>query len=126
MRPDFPGAPSLKPLVWAGRSKDDLRVLPPGVVDVFGYALYLAQCGRRHQNSRILKGFGDAGVLEVVANDRGNTYRMVYTVRYPKAIFVLHVFPKKSKSGRSTPRSDRDLIASRLKVAARLAEEMKT
>lgn len=115
---------ALKPLYWLGSSKRDLLALPEGVVDVFGYALYLAQIGKRHEQAKPLKGFGSAGVLEVVDDRQGNTYRAVYTVRFTARVFVLHVFQKKSKSGRSTPKADIDLISHRLRIAEQIAEEL--
>jgi phage-related protein len=111
-------------LEWIGSSKKDLLALPGEVVDVFGYALHLAQTGARHSQAKPLHGFGSAGVLEVVEDWRGDTYRAVYTVRYAARIFVLHVFQKKSKSGVATPKPDMDLIRSRLKVAAQRAKEL--
>lgn len=98
--------------------------LPAKVVDVFGYALYLAQIGERHDQAKPLRGFGSAGVLEVVEDWRGNAYRAVYTVRYAARVFVLHVFQKKSKSGIETPKPDVDLIKERLKAAAARAKEL--
>ena len=111
-------------LEWIGSSKKDLLALPGEVVDVFGYALHLAQTGARHSQAKPLQGFGSAGVLEVVEDWRGETYRAVYTVRYAVRVFVLHVFQKKSKSGVATPKPDMDLIRSRLKVAAQRAKEL--
>lgn len=90
---------------------------PDDVGDVFGFALYLAQCGDKHQKARSLQGFGGAGVLEVVEDDDGNTYRAVYTVQYADAVYALHVFKKKSKQGSQLPKEDRELIATRLKQA---------
>lgn len=113
-----------RPLEWIGSSKKDLMALPPEVVDVFGYALYLAQTGGRHDQAKPLRGFGSAAVLEVVEDWRGNTYRAVYTVRYAARVFVLHVFQKKSKSGIATPKPDMDLIKDRLKAAAARAKEL--
>jgi phage-related protein len=94
------------------------------VVQVFGYALHLAQIGERHPQAKPLQGFGSAGVLEIVEDWRGNTYRAVYTVRYAARVFVLHVFQKKSRSGIATPKPDLDLIRNRLKVAAKRAKEL--
>lgn len=94
-------------------------------MQVFGYALYLAQIGQQHEQARPLRGFGSAGVLEIVDDWRGDTYRVVYTVRHIVRVFVLHVFQKKSKSGVATPKADLDLIKRRLKVADRRAEELK-
>lgn len=113
-----------RPLEWVGSSKKDLMALPAKVVDVFGYALYLAQIGERHDQAKPLRGFGSAGVLEVVEDWRGNAYRAVYTVRYAARVFVLHVFQKKSKSGIETPKPDVDLIKERLKAAAARAKEL--
>ena len=115
----------LKPLEWIGSSKKDLRALPADVVDVFGYALYLAQAGGKHTQARPLRGFGSAGVLEVVEDWRSNTYRAVYTVQFEQRVFVLHVFQKKSKSGSATPKPDMDLIRQRLTVAAERAKELR-
>ncbi|TAK81511.1 MAG: addiction module toxin RelE [Betaproteobacteria bacterium] len=97
--------------------------LPAQVVDVFGYALYLAQIGERHEQAKPLRGFGSADVLEVVEDWRGGTYRAVYTVRYAARVFVLHVFQKKSKKGIATPKPDMDLIKERLKATAARAKE---
>jgi len=113
----------LKPLHWIASSLDDLRELPDDVQDTFGYALQRAQEGARHGNAKSLKGFGGAGVLEIVDNHEGNAYRAVYTVKFALAIYVLHVFQKKSKKGIGTPASDLDLIRKRLKVAADDYEE---
>ena len=119
------GAPAKpKRLEWIGSSKKDLEALPAEVVHVFGYALYLAQIGQKHEQAKPLRGFGSAGVLEVVEDWRGNAYRAVYTVRYTVRVFVLHVFQKKSKSGIATPKPDLELIRNRLKVAAKRAKEL--
>ena len=116
--------PSLKPLYWLGRSKRDLLSLPGPVEDLFGYALYLAQDGRKHEQAKPLKGFGSAGVLEVVEDWDRSTYRAVYTVRFEGVVFVLHIFQKKSKRGAATPKADIDLIRERLKVAEQFAKEL--
>jgi phage-related protein len=118
--------PELKPLHWVGSSKKDLLALPEEVVDVFGYALYLAQVGKKHEQAKPLKGFGSASVLEVVEDWQGDTYRAVYTVRLASRIFVLHVFQKKSKRSRTTPKADMDLIRQRLKSAEYIAKELES
>ena len=82
-----------------------------------GFALYLAQIGDKHPQAKPLKGFGGAGVLEVVEDHDGETYRATYTVRFAHAIYVLHVFHKKSKRGTATPKADIDLIKKRLRDA---------
>ncbi len=113
-----------RPLYWVGSSKKNLLALPEEVVDVFGYALYLAQVGRKHDQAKPLKGFGSAGVLEVAEDWLGNTYRAVYTVRFTCGVFVLHVFQKKAKRGMATPKADLDLIRERLKAAEQAAREI--
>lgn len=114
--------PKLKPLFWIGGSKADLKALPEPVTRAFGFALYLAQLGGKHAQAKPLRGFGSAGVLELVEDWQGNTYRAVYTVRFKEAVFVLHVFQKKAKQGAETPKPDLDLIRNRMKTARRLAE----
>jgi phage-related protein len=108
--------PKLKPVVWIGRSKDDISELPTEVKLVFGQALYLAQIGRKHPDAKPLTGI-ESGVLEVVEDFNKNTYRAVYKVQLGEVVYVLHVFQKKSKSGKSTPKPDIYLIKSRLKLA---------
>ena len=114
-----------KPLAWLGSSKKDLMALPAGVRKFFGHALDFAQRGEQHDAAKVLKGFAGAGVLEIVDDDRGNTYRAAYTVKFKEAVFVLHVFQKKSKSGIATPKPDMDIIRERLKVAEKLSQEMR-
>ncbi|EXI87924.1 MAG: Phage-related protein [Candidatus Accumulibacter regalis] len=114
-----------KALEWIASSYKDLMALPPDVRRRFGYALSLAQMGDQDDAAKVLKGFGGAGVLEVVEDDAGGTYRGVYTVKYAEAVFVLHCFQKKSKRGIATPKSDMDIIRARLKVADALAQELR-
>ena len=114
----------LKPLAWVGSAKRDLLALPEEVIDTFGYALYVAQTGKKHEKAKALHGFGSAGILEIVEDWRGNAYRAVYTVRFSAAVFVLHVFQKKAKRGIATPRQDMELIRERLKVAEQMAKEL--
>jgi phage-related protein len=116
----------VKPLCWVGSSKRDLLALPGEVVNEFGYALYLAQVGKKHGCAKPLTGFGSAGVLEVAEDWEGNTYRAVYTVRFASRVFVLHVFTKKSKRGGATPRADMGLIRERLRAAEHLAKELES
>lgn len=107
----------MKPLFWVTSAKKDLLEMPEQVVDVIGYALYLAQNGLKHPHAKPLKGFGSAGVLEVIEDDIGNTYRAVYTIRFNNGIYVLHCFQKKSRKGVETPKHDMDLIEARMKLA---------
>jgi len=106
-----------KPVKWVGSSKRDLVSMPEDVKDVFGHAIDLAQAGGKHRDAKVLSGFGSAGVIEVVEDHHGDTYRAVYTVKFAGWVYVLHCFQKKSKSGIATPQPDLDLIALRLKAA---------
>jgi phage-related protein len=117
--------PYEKPLEWIASSHKDLLALPTEVRRLFGYALSLAQAGDHHDAAKVLKGFGGAGVIELVEDDSGGTYRAVYTVRFDEAVFVLHCFQKKSKRGITTPKQDMDLIRARLKVAEARAKELR-
>jgi len=112
----------IKSLYWVGQSKKDLLAQPENVQDVFGYALWLAQQGKRHSQAKPLKGFGGAGVLEVVEDYQGNTWRAVYTIMLKDAVYVLHVFQKKSVSGKAMPKPDAALIYQRLKAAQNHAQ----
>jgi phage-related protein len=113
----------LKPLRFVASSKKDLKAMPEIVQDSFGYALHWAQLGLKHADAKPLKGFGSAGVLEVVESAEGGTYRAVYTVKLADAVYVLHCFQKKSTHGIATPKPDLDLIRDRLKMAEEIAKE---
>ena len=106
-----------KPLERIGSSHKDLMALPADVRRLIGFALSLAQAGDKHDAAKVLKGFGGAGVLEVVEDNIGGTYRAVYTVKFAEAVFVLHCFQKKSKRGIATPKENMDIIHARLKIA---------
>lgn len=114
-----------KPLKWIGSAKRDLDLMPEDVKDVFGHAIDLAQAGGKHQDAKAMRGFGSAGVLEVVEDFRSDTYRAVYTVKFTGWVYVLHCFQKKSKSGNKTSKEDMDLINARLKVARQDFESWK-
>ena len=109
--------PNLKPVVWIGRAKQELVAFPPAVAAAMGYALYEAQKGNKHPNAKPLHGFGGAGVLEVVEDYDGDTWRTVYTVRLAGRVYVLHAFQKKSKHGIATPKTEIDLVKARLRRA---------
>ena len=87
-----------------------------------GYALYVAQQGGKHRDAKPLKGFGGAGVVEIVSDFDADTFRTVYTVRLAGAVYVLHVFQKKSKTGRATPKAEMRLVEKRLREAERIAQ----
>jgi phage-related protein len=82
-----------------------------------GGALWEAQIGRKAAYAKPLRGFGDAGVLEIVDDFDGDSFRAVYTIRFVKAVYVLHAFQKKSKRGIATPKAELDLIDRRFKRA---------
>lgn len=106
-----------KTVHFVGSSRKDLRALPKDVRIVFGYAILLAENGMKHPDAKPLKGFGGAGVLEVVEEAAGDAYRAVYSVRFAEAVYVLHAFKKKSKVGSRTPPRDMELVVKRLKEA---------
>jgi len=114
---------AIKPVEWVGSAKEDLSDMPSDVKDVFGLALFEAQAGGKHQDAKPMHGFKGAGVLEIVDDFDGDTYRAVYTVKFEGVIYVLHAFQKKSKKGSETPQHDMNLIKSRLKLAEQHYEE---
>ena len=115
-----------KPLEFVGSSKEDLSGFPFEVKRGVGFALRAAQKGGKHPDAKPLTGFGGAGVLEVVSDFDGDTFRAVYTVKFKGAIYVLHAFQKKSKAGIATPRMDIRMIEQRLREAERLHKENET
>ena len=107
----------MKKLYWIGSSKKDLKATPDDVQDTFGFALHQAQMGKKHPQAKPLKGFGSAGVLEVVEDSRAGTFRAVYTVKFAEAVYVIHCFQKKATHGITTPKPDMTVIQDRLKAA---------
>jgi phage-related protein len=107
----------VKPCLFVGPSRRELKSFPDEVQGGVGHALHQAQCGDQPDSAKVLKGFGGRGVLEIVDDFDGNTYRAVYTVRFAGLIYVLHAFQKKSKKGIATPKHTMDLIKSRLRDA---------
>ena len=105
-----------KPLLWVGPSKRDLLEFPGPVVNEIGWALGVAQFGGKHPAAKHWKGEG-ARVLEIVENFDGNAYRAVYTVRFARAVYVLHCFQKKSPRGIKTAKRDIDRVHQRLMAA---------
>jgi phage-related protein len=112
----------LKPLIWVADARRVLSGFPEPVQRHVGYALYQAQMGARHIDAKPLKTFA-GGVLEVVSDHRGDTFRTVYTVKLEKAVYVLHAFQKKSKHGIATPQSELELVKQRLKRAIEIDQE---
>lgn len=110
-------------LVWVGSSLEDLRHFPEKVKDMMGCALHLAQVGEKHPDATPLRGFGSAGVLEIVERHQSDAFRAIYTVELATAVYVLHAFQKRSRSGAATPPRDADLIRRRLAEAAAIDAE---
>jgi phage-related protein len=106
-----------KKVRWIGTSRRDLRGFPESIRRDIGQALFAAQCGEEYPSVKAMKGFAGRSVLEIVSSYSGNTFRAVYTVRFPDSIYVLHAFQKKSKKGVSTPKKEIDLIKQRLVAA---------
>lgn len=121
-------SPSLKrrDLLWVGTTLDDLRAFPEEVRREMGHALHLAQIGDKSPDAKPLRGFMGAGVLEIVENFDGNTYRAVYTVRLASGVYALHAFQKKSHRGIATDQRDIELVEKRLRDAERIDREMRT
>jgi phage-related protein len=113
----------LKPVIWVGSSRKDLRAFPRQVRADIGQALYAAQMGDTDPAAKPLKGFGGTRVMEIVDRHDTNTYRAVYTAQFAGIIYVLHAFQKKSKRGIATPQKDIELIRRRLADAGRLHKE---
>src|SRR5664280_1880972 len=103
----------MKPVRWVGSALDDLRAFPEEVQDAFGFALFQAQEGKHPTTAKPLRGFG-SGVLELVDDFDGDTYRAIYTVRFQSAVYVLHAFQKKAPRRIKTAQRDLDLIRARL------------
>jgi phage-related protein len=110
-------APERKPLVFVGSCRKDLLEFPQPVRRTIGYALHIAEIGGKHPDTKTLKGHRGAGVLEVIEDYDGDTFRLVYTVRLKERVYALHAFQKKSKRGISTPKKELDLIERRLREA---------
>nr|WP_276553090.1 type II toxin-antitoxin system RelE/ParE family toxin [Bradyrhizobium elkanii] len=106
---------TVKPTVFVGSSKKDLRAFPAAVRSEIGQSLFEAQLGEHPRNAKPLKGL--SGVLEIRDNFDGDTYRTVYTTRLEGVLYVLHAFQKKSTSGIATPQRHIDLVRQRLRDA---------
>jgi len=104
----------VKELVWLGSSLDDLKSFPDEVKDEMGYALHCAQLGNTDSSAKPFKGYG-SGVYEIVSNFNTDAYRAIYIVNLDDCLYVLHAFQKKSKSGIKTPKTDLNMIETRLK-----------
>jgi len=106
----------IKPAVFVGSSRKDLRAFPRKVRQEIGQGIFEAQLGEHPAGAKALKGFG-SGVLEIRDNFDGNTYRAVYVIRFEGVLYVLHAFQKRSTTGIATPQRHLDLIRQRLREA---------
>jgi len=113
----------VKALRFVGSAYNELCAFPRDVYRSVGRSLMIAQLGEKAANAKPLKGFGSAGVLEVIEDHHGDTYRAVYTVKLASAVYVLHCFQKKSVRGGQVPRLNRELIEKRWRDAVRIEED---
>jgi phage-related protein len=111
-------------LVWLGSSYKDFLDFPKEVMRDVLAALLLARKGEKAVHAKPLLGFSGASVLEIVERDPSGTYRCVYTVKFPSAVYVLHAFQKKSHRGIATPKEDIEMIKRRLKLAGETDAEI--
>lgn len=115
-------APEKRRDLWfhprAEKTLADLKKTPEDVQDAFGHGLRVARKGKYPKNAKPWKGEG-SGVYELKEDDPGGsgTYRCVYLARFAEAIYVLHVWHKKSTSGAKTADDDVQLVKERLKWA---------
>jgi phage-related protein len=114
--------PVLRPLVWLGSSKNDLRDFPDGAQKRLGDELQLLQFGGMPKDAKPFKGVG-GGVLELAVRYASDAFRVVLALQIGSRIYVLHAFQKKSKKGVATPKRDVDLIRKRYSEAQELAHE---
>ncbi len=115
----------LRPLLWVSSSKRDFIEMPEDVVSDFGHWLFQIQKGKVPKNAKALSGFGGAQIMELWKDNANGTFRAVYTVRYAEVVIILHAFQKKSKKGIETPKQDKELIYSRIKLAEIMYREWK-
>jgi phage-related protein len=113
---------ALRPLVWMGDSRKNIREFPQEVQKAVGYALQLVQAGETPLSAKLFKGVG-SGVYEIVKRYDTDTYRAIYAVKIGEKVYVLHAFQKKSKQGVKTPQADVDLIKQRYKDAVAIEEQ---
>ena len=113
------------PVIWLGSTKKAVQSFPLEVRQAVGFALFQAQLGGKHTDTKPLKGFSGASVLEIVERFDRDTYRAVYTVKFAGVIYVLHAFQKKSQKGIATPKQDMELIKRRLQQAKEDYQQIK-
>jgi phage-related protein len=109
-------------IIYLGSSRKDAEKLPRQIQDLFSDALMCALMGQKHEDAKPFKYHG-GGVFEVVGDHRNDTFRAIYTTKYTEVVFVIHIFQKKSKRGKETPKEDKELIENRLKWAEQVYKE---
>lgn len=114
--------PPSRELVWIGSSKTDISTLPGPVKASFGHRLRQVQMGKTPRDCKPLSTFG-TGVWELRERFDRNAFRVVFVVSLRRAVYVLHAFMKKSKSGIGLPKPDAALIEERLQRARVLDAE---
>jgi phage-related protein len=110
-----------RPISWIKGALKDFDAFPDEVQSVALGALTIAAESRKADIAKPLKGLG-SGIFEIVLRHRGDAFRVVYTVQFGDAVWVVHAFQKKSKKGVATPRPDIELIKARLKRLKELLE----
>jgi len=115
----------LRPLLWVASSKRDFIEMPEDVISDFGHWLFQVQKGKIPKNAKALSGFGGAQIMELWKDNADGTFRAIYTVKYAEVIIILHAFQKKSKKGIATPKQDKELIHSRIRLAEIIYREWK-
>lgn len=117
--------PDVRPILWVASSKRDFVEMPEDVVSDFGHWLSQVQKGKVPKTAKTLSGFGGAQIVELKKDHADGTFRAVYTIKYAEVVIILHAFQKKSKKGSETPKQDKELIHSRIKLAEILYREWK-
>jgi len=112
----------LRPVVWLGNARKNLKGFPEGAQKLAGDELQLIQFGGMPKDAKPFKGVG-SGVLELALRYASDAYRVVVAVQLGRRIYVLHAFQKKSKKGIATPQRDVDLIKKRYAEARELADD---
>jgi phage-related protein len=106
---------AVKPVVWMGGSREDLKEFPETVQDSLGFELYRVQCGLEPKDWKPMTGIG-TGVKEIRVRDEAGIFRIIYLATRPEGVYVLHCFQKKTQR---TSRSDLELATKRFKAIAR-------
>ena len=107
----------VKSLRFQGRALDDMKAMPDAVRGGFGHALWEIQNGITPSSASPFELSTANEIMKLTERHDGDTYRCIYAAKFEKAVYVLHVFQKKSKSGIATPKQEIDLVYQRLERA---------